>query len=266
MAERPGRSDDSGMTVELSAPYDDLDFLSPLSDTRAERLVGFMAPGLRGTVLDLGCGWAELLLRVLAAAPDATGVGVDVDEDAVEHGRGLAERRGLGDRVRLVAGDASGAAPSGADAAICVGASQIWGPPVEAGLPLDYASALAALRALVPRGGRVVYGEGIWSRPPTAAAVAPLGGRLDELVCLGELVELAVLHGFAPVSVQEADRDEWDEFESGYAACFARWLAEHEPDHPDTADVRERAARHRAAYLGGYRGTLGLAYLCLVAV
>jgi hypothetical protein len=68
------------------------------------------------------------------------------------------------------------------------------------------------------------------------------------------------------VAVHEANLDEWDEFESGYSACYTGWLAEHEPDHADAAEVRELARRQRAAYYGGYRGVLGMAYLCLVAV
>jgi hypothetical protein len=112
----------------------------------------------------------------------------------------------------------------------------------------------------------VFHGEGIWSSPPTPEAVAALSGRLDELVTLPELVELAVTHGFASVTVHEASFDEWDVFESGYAAGWAAWLAEHEPDHPDAQEVRERTARQHAGYLGGYRGIMGMAYLELLAV
>lgn len=131
---------------------------------------------------------------------------------------------------------------------------------------MDYVAALAAIRATVSRGARVVYGEGIWSRPPTLAAAAPLAGRLDEFVSLAELVDLAVAQGFMPVEVHEASPDEWDEFESGYSACDATWLAEHGPDHPDAGEVRDRAARQRAAYFGGYRGVMGMGYLALLAV
>ena len=119
---------------------------------------------------------------------------------------------------------------------------------------------------MVPRGGRVVFGEAIWSRPPSEAAAAPLSGRLDEFLGLTELVEIVVEHGFMPVQVHEATQDEWDEFESGYSARYAHWLAEYGSDHPDAAEVRERAARQRAAYFDGYRGVLGMAYLGLVAV
>ena len=131
----------------------------------------------------------------------------------------------------------------GWDRVVCIGASQVWGAPVDELQPLPYAAALAALRGLVSRGGRVVYGDGIWSRPPTPAAVAPLAGRDDEFRTLGEVAELAVEAGFAPLAVHEASLDEWDVFESGYAAGYARWLAEHDTDDPDADEVREVAER-----------------------
>ncbi|WP_161962468.1 SAM-dependent methyltransferase [Nocardioides speluncae] len=251
---------------ELTPFHLDLTFMTPLSATRADRLVSAMADDLTGTVADVGCGWAELLLRVLAAAPDARGIGIDLDAEAIEHGRTLAAARGLADRAMLVAGDVRDELPERAEAAICIGASQIWGPPVEEAQPLAYAAALGALRSLVPVGGQVLYGDGIWSAAPTAAAAAPLAGRLDEFVTLPELVELAVAAGFQPMQVHEATVDEWDEFESGFTAAYTRWLATHSADHSDATEVRERAARQRAAYFSGYRGVLGMAYLVLVAV
>lgn len=254
------------MSIELRPPFADLTFMTPLSQQRARHLVGFLATDQTGTVLDLGCGWAELLLQTLTAAPEAHGVGIDRDPEAIAHGQFLADERGVADRVQLIVGDAGAQAPAQVDAAICIGASQIWQTATEQPQPMDYPAALRALRALVPRGARVVYGEGIWSQPPTSEAAAPLAGRLDEFVTLAQLAELVVDHGFMPIAVHEASLDEWDEFESGYSACYAAWLAEHDPDHPDAAEVRNRAARQRAAYLSGYRGTLGMAYFTLIAV
>ncbi len=246
--------------------YQDLTFMSPLSNQRAGELVRFLASGLDGTVLDIGCGWAELLLRVVAAAPTCRGVGIDTDATSISHGKLLAEQRGLIERVTLIRGDAKTDGPSHADALICIGSSQIWGPPVEDNQPLDYDSALTALRAKVRRGARVVYGEGIWSRPPTPAAVAPLSGRLDELITLAELVDLAAARGFMPVAVHEANIDEWDEFESGYSARYAWWLAEHGLDHPDANEILAMANRQRTGYLSGYRNIMGMAYLALLAI
>jgi SAM-dependent methyltransferase len=245
--------------------YQDLTFLSPLSEERAARLVAFLAGHAPASVLDVGCGWAELLLRVLEAAPAASGLGLDLDEESLAGAAASAEARGLGGRARFEARDAR-EVDGTFDAVTCIGASQIWGPDAAEGLPLDYAAALTALRALLPRGGRLVYGEGIWSRPPTPAATAPLAGRDDEYVDLATLVGLAEAHGFGVAAFHEASLDEWDAFESGFAAGWVRWLAEHDADDPEAEEVRERAARQHAAYLGGYRGVLGLAYLHLVAV
>jgi SAM-dependent methyltransferase len=249
----------------FTPPHRDLTFMTPLSEERASRLVRFLADGHPGSILDIGCGWGELLLRVLAAAPDAVGEGVDLDADAIARGRALAVDRGLTDRVDLRVDDASDMA-GGWDAVICIGASQVWGAPVEEAQPLPYGPALTALRGLVGRGGRLVYGDGIWSRPPTSEAVAPLAGRDDEFRTLGEVAQLAVEAGFAPLAVHEASLDEWDVFESGYAAAYARWLADHDADDPEADEVRGLAERQRSAYFSGYRGILGLGYFELLAV
>jgi SAM-dependent methyltransferase len=253
------------VSPSFTPPHLDLTFMAPLSEERAARLVRFVADGRPGTVLDIGCGWAALLLRVLTAVPEAIGEGVDLDEVAIAHGRELADAAGLTDRVDLRVDDARDLA-GGWDALICIGASQVWGAPVEDAQPLPYSAALTALRGLVNRGGRLLYGDGIWSRPPTPEAVAPLAGRDDEFLSLGEVAALAVEAGFAPLGVHEASIDEWDVFEGGYAAAYARWLAAHEPDDPEAAEVRAIAEGQRAAYFGGYRGILGLGYLELLAV
>ena len=253
------------MSPTFLPPHADLTFMTPLSEERASRLVAFLADGAPGSVLDIGCGWAELLLRVLAAAPDAVGEGVDLDAVAIGRGQALAVERGLVDRVDLRVDDARDLA-GGWDRVICIGASQVWGEPVEELQPLPYTAALAALRGLVPRGGRVVYGDGIWSQPPTPEAVAPLAGREDEFVTLGEVAELAVGAGFSPLAVHEASLDEWDVFESGYAAAYTRWLAEHDADDAEADEVRQVAEGQRSAYFSGYRGVLGLGYLELMAV
>jgi hypothetical protein len=236
---------------DLPALHDRLTFIAPLSDARADRLATWLAEDLDGgTVADAGCGWAELLLRTAAAAPHSTAVGVDLADHLLDEGRRRAAARGLADRVRLVAGDAAVHVPERVDALVAVGASQIWGPDVAEGEPLDYAAALRAMRRRLPHCGRLLYGEGVWSQPPTPAATAPLAGRDDEFLFLPELVDLARTSGFEVVDVDVATLDEWDAFEDGFTATLP----------PDRVDAQ------RASYHQGYRGVLGFAYLQLLAV
>lgn len=211
-------------------------------------------PPLTGArVVDLGCGWAELLLRIVAAEPTVAGVGVDRDPAAIARARSNAEARGLADRVELAVADAAGWAGDQADVLLCIGASQAWG---------GAGPALTALRPCLRPGGRLVFGEAIWTRPPTPAALAALGADAESYGSLADLVELAVGHGYRPLAVAEATGEEWDSFESRYLLGWERWLLAN-PAGPGADDVRARADAHRARWLGGYRGVLGFAYLTL---
>lgn len=133
-------------------------------------------------------------------------------------------------------------------------------------MPLDYRSALAGVRATLKTGSPAIYGEAIWTATPTPEAIAPLSGRPDEFVFLPDLLDMARDSGFAVTQVHQATLDEWDAFESGYTARYARWLASHAADHPDAPAVRTRVQAQRDAYFRGYRGILGMAYLAMFAV
>ena len=130
-----------------------LTFHGPLSEVRAARLVARLTRNSPRTVLDIGCGWGELMLRVLAAAPDATGLGLDTDEGDLARGRDNARARGLDSRVTFVRESGVGTGRGPADLVLCVGASHAL---TEVEPPGHTAAALAELRRLVNRGGRVL--------------------------------------------------------------------------------------------------------------
>ncbi|MBZ2409744.1 methyltransferase domain-containing protein [Streptomyces sp. L06] len=214
------------------------------------------------TVLDIGCGWGELMLRVLAAVPGATGTGLDLDEEDLARGRALAAERGLAGRVEFYAESATGTPRGPADLVLCLGASQAL---TDAAPPRLVPGALRELRRLVRPGGRVVLGEGFWERPPSPGELAGMwpDAAASDHPNLAELVDEALAAGFRPARIETATPAEWEEFESGYREDVEVWLAAH-PGHPEAAATRERTDRQRAAWLSGYRNVLGLAYLTLV--
>jgi cyclopropane fatty-acyl-phospholipid synthase-like methyltransferase len=241
-----------------------LAFHGPLSQARAAQLTERLTRNNPGTVLDIGCGWGELMLRILAAAPHATGVGIDIDEDDLARGRDAARARGLDGRVTFARESGIGTARGPADLVLCVGASQALS---DVQPPGHIAAALAVLRRLVTPGGRVLFGEGFWQRPPSPADLAAMwpGMTAGELPDLARFADLAVAAGFRPAWIETASEQEWEEFESGYQADEEEWLAAH-PDHPEAAEIRQRVDEHRSYWLRGYRGLLGLAYLTLIPV
>lgn len=238
--------------MTLPPLHEDLVFHGPMSSYRADLLVRSLGPLDGQHVVDLGCGWAELLLRTVAAG--ATGHGVDLDAEAIAHGRKLASERGLADRVTLEVGDA-GAWSGPADVLIVNGASQVWG-----GDPLTHTvNALEAGRRFLRPGGRLLLGEGFWEREPTAAQLAAMPVPREQYGTVAELVDLAMTHGYRLLWLSQANQDEWDEFESAHAVARERWLLA----HPEDTAVRERADQQREWRLKGWRGVLGMVYLTL---
>ncbi len=246
--------DDTSDIGDLPGYYGHLDFNAPLSDRRAAGIVSRLSRSAPRAVLDVGCGWGELLLRVLEACRGANGVGLDTDGRCLERGRAEADARGLAERASFVEAPAEGAREM-ADVILCVGSSHAWG---------GTGKALAHLRGLLRPGGRLVLGDAIWTGP---AAVDPalVPDDLPQLPDLPGLVEVAIDAGFRPVFIEEASLGEWDAFESGYLADWEEWLVEH-PEHPDADRVRASADEHRDRWLRGYRGSLGFAYLTLGGV
>jgi cyclopropane fatty-acyl-phospholipid synthase-like methyltransferase len=250
--------------AELPPSLTRLTFHGPLSEARASRLVARLTRNTPRTVLDIGCGWGELILRILAAAPDATGFGLDTDESDLARGRENARARGLAGRVTFVRESGVGTRRGPADLVLCLGASHAL---TEVQPPGHTAAALAELRRLVSPGGRVLLGEGFWHRTPTEDELAGMwpGTTAGEFGDLASLVDLAVSAGFRPAWIETASLQEWEDFESGYQCDEEEWLATH-GDHPRAAEISERVNQHRSFWLRGYYGLLGQAYLTLAPV
>ncbi len=75
---------------------------APLSDAHASLLLDALALNEADTVLDLGCGWAELLTRAVRRTAQAAGIGVDTNPGELQRARTLVSDRALADRVTLV--------------------------------------------------------------------------------------------------------------------------------------------------------------------
>jgi len=221
----------------------------PLSVEHAELLMDRLdvRPGAR--VADLGCGWGELLLRVVARADQATGTGVDTDAGALSRAGRLAAERHLDGQVQFTEADVSGWNGT-ADRVLHVGASHALGGTT---------SALGALAGVVPAGGRLLFGDGYWETAPSAAATEMFG---EQVLPLAGLVEACRSAGWRVIHMSVASQLEWDDFESTFRAGRQEWLLAHAGD-PRAAGVRGWLDARERQYVEVYRGVLGFAYLVL---
>ncbi len=108
-------------------------------------------------VLDIGCGAGLHLAAMLETAPDAIGVGVDVDPDAAALARRTLSERGLADRTSVEAVDIREALTAGRPGALtdridlALLANAIYYEPVEERVEL-----LSAVARLLTPGGALV--------------------------------------------------------------------------------------------------------------
>jgi SAM-dependent methyltransferase len=231
------------------AGYARMRWNAPLSEEHATLLLDRLGIQPGASLLDLGCGWGELLLRGVDSAGVTTGVGVDTDAQAVARGRALAVDRGLDGRVTFVEGSAVGWQRM-ADRVITVGAVHAWG---------GAEPALKALSALVTPGGRLLFGDGCWEGAPSAEASKLFGAGV---LTLSNLVECAQGTGWRILHLSTADQREWDDFESTWRAGRQEWVLANPEDERAPA-VRDELDAQLRQYIGTYRGVLGFCYLVL---
>ena len=229
---------------------------APLDDASVGRLLTLALPRGDERVLDLGCGEAAWLLRALTDRPEVHGTGVDVSPVALAGTREAAAAAGLTERLTLHEDDAARfTAPHAFDLVAVVGATHAFG---------GLLPALAAARAHLAPGGRVLVGEGFWECAPSPAAPAGLGASAGEFDDLATTVGRVTADGWTPVHAHVSTPGEWDDYEWSWTGSLSRWALDN-PQHPDSADALEAAAAHRQGWLRGYRVTLGFVTLLLRA-
>ena len=229
----------------------DMAIMNPLGDGAVEELIERLDLPAGARVLDLGCGKAEVLIRVVERY-GATGVGVELSPYLLAEARAAAELLSNG-AIELHEGDARtyrDVRPF--DLVIAMGAGWEHG---------SFAELLADLRRHVGPGSLLLVADGYWRMPPTDAYLRLLGARSDEMATHEENIQAGIQLGLAPLWATTASAQDWDRYEWTYLASLDRWLGEH-PEDPIFDEVASWAAAGRDRYLGGGRDQLGFgAYL-----
>jgi SAM-dependent methyltransferase len=205
--------------------------------------------GLRpeSRVLDIASGLggpALLLAREFGCAVDGIEISPDFHTVAVER----AAKAGLDERVAFTREDAATASlePEAYDAALCLGASFVYG---------SLADTVDALVPAVRPGGYVAVGEPYWRSLPLPAGYED---RDQPWTTLEGTVLVFETSGLPVVSVIASSEDDWDRYETLHWQAVEDWLAAN-PDDPDAPEIRSRHERAKWNYLRHRRSFLGWA-------
>lgn len=222
---------------------------NPVSAAKVERLIGMLGLTSASRAVDIGCGKAELLIR-LSERFGCRGTGVDRGGPFADAATDAARARAPG-LVTVVHADAKDFVRSqregGYDAALCLGASHALG---------EVKSTLTELARLCAPGGHVLLGEGYWKKPPEQAYLDTFGGSAGEVTTHAGNVRHGVNAGLVHVFSAVASEDDWDEYEGQYLRNVELFLAAH-PDDPDAEAMRARIRAWNTAYLTWGRETMG---------
>jgi SAM-dependent methyltransferase len=160
---------------------------------------------------------------------------------------------GLEDRIEIVEADAATYELGRYDAALCIGATFVYGGLVP------------TIERLRPAAPLLAKGEPYWREwplPPAAEEDHPQRTAEDEWLPLPETIERAESAGVRVVSLIASSEDDWDRYESLHWQTLDEWLAAN-PDHEQAEEFHARGAAERARYLAWERTVTGWAiFVC----
>lgn len=218
---------------------------NPTSPEKIRLLGDYLRLTSESRVLDIACGKGGPA-AILAETYQCRILGVEIRPVFAEEAQERAAANGLQSLIEVRTADASEFQfeQDAWDAALCIGASFVWG---------TIADAAAALLPSVRRGGFVAIGEPFWRQWPL-----PKGIDEEDFVSFEATVERFEQAGLATTGIIAASEEDWDHYESLHWRAVEEWLAEN-PDHRDAEDVRTGHNRFRSDYVRFKRALLGWA-------
>jgi SAM-dependent methyltransferase len=219
---------------------------NPTSAEKVRRLGELLELGRETRVLDVACGRGGPAI-VLASAFECRITGVERAPEFAAAARERLAAAGVAHLVEIVEADARDfpLLPDFWDAAVCLGATFIWG---------DLDGTLAALVPTLRPRGHIAIGEPYWRTEPRAGT--------DDMgfVSLEETIRRFERAGLTTLGLVTASTDDWDRYESLHWHAVEDWLVEH-PAHPEAAELRREHDEHKRRYLETLRGRLGWAMI-----
>jgi ubiquinone/menaquinone biosynthesis C-methylase UbiE len=226
-------------------------FSTPVSPEMLDRVLAVSGIARGWRAADLGCGPGAMALHLA----ERYGVDVEaVDRSAImlDLARERASRHGAGKHLSFHQSESTDwlrtAQPC--DLLMVVGAGMLV-PDAE-----DNAAQLKALAAAVKPGGRLLWGESFWKRPPSEAFKTGLGPVAALYASHADYVHAGEAAGLTPLYAAVSSDQDWDEYAWRYSTAVEAYAAGR-PDDAEAQAMRARIMGWRRVYLAEGRNVLG---------
>jgi ubiquinone/menaquinone biosynthesis C-methylase UbiE len=222
-------------------------FCSPLSSSKVDQILELLNLLPREKVLDIGCGKAEILVRLIKRF-QVYGVGIDTNSHFLSEAKTKVLKP---EELVLHEMDVANFAvePESFALAMCVGSTHAYG---------GYRSTLRALKDVVRARGQLLIGELYWKCEPDPNELSVMGAAKTDYVDHAGNVAIGVEEGLIPLYASVSSEDDWDHYEWLYCRGIEQYAIAH-PDDPDCKEMIPRIRQWRDAYLRWRRHTLGFA-------
>ena len=221
--------------------------MNPMRSSKLDRLCEILDLPHGSTVLDVGCGKGEFLLR-LNKLYHISGIGIDKSPYCVNDAeKNKSERAPEADIKYLLMDAADYKTEKMFDVTCCMGASWIYS---------GIKGTLKTLFNNTKPGGLIIAGEPFWLKEPSEEYLKAEGTSRDEFHSHMENVLMGDGLGLVCVYTLVSDVEDWDFYETLHWWAVSEY-ADSYPDDPDLSEVLTNNEKFRDIYLKWGRDTLG---------
>ncbi|MDB5460194.1 MAG: methyltransferase [Caulobacteraceae bacterium] len=226
-------------------------FSSPVSVDTLDRVLALSGAARGWRAIDLGCGPATMAAHLAerygmeVEAVDRSAIMLDLARDRLAAHPAKA-------RISFHQAESMDylAQAQPCDLLVAVGAGLLV--PGAA----DNAAQLKALAAGVKPGGRLLWGETFWKRPPSEMLKAATGPVAALYAGHADYVAAGEAAGLTPLYAAVSSDQDWDEYAWRYSTAVESYAQKHAAA-PEAAAMRARISGWRQIYLAEGRDTLG---------
>jgi SAM-dependent methyltransferase len=213
----------------------------PISESTVETIVERIADAgidAGSTILDLGCGPAELLRRAVERT-GAQGLGVDASPHAVEEAARRLVTSPAAERMEVRLADVHDLDPTTRyDLVVCIGPG--WEHR-------GWTELASWCRGFLVSGGHLLIGDGAWRAIPSSAQLAAIGLDAAAYPPAGAVERLVRDAGIEPMWSHRATSAEWRAYEERYRTALLRFADAH-PEDPLATAAADRAGPRWPVY------------------